>query len=431
MGTTLVELPVARGSTATEDLREVAARVERAWRAAGAETTRRDTRFVMEDETITIDLRPAEPRADSGEPGGPRDASHDCRRVALIGARGMSFHVTAPPGVDETFRATSASGVIELHGCGSVPDVVKLKSDSGRGALETVIAASGSGTPAVSSVLLERTGGVLPASPEPGPLPPLPAPLTRAGAAEARLVATGMTMAPALSWTSGDDGKGGGGVTLDAGCHHVELFAIEPRSRDTGRHAHLDLDGSMRREGGEVIAEDLSSAPDVRLETCVGTMTRVSVTFDGAPRGSAVVGIHAFHPFPAHMPESMPTEVRARFASALLARGVQPLGSDAVALARGGSGSTPVPIELEPGACYVAVAAMDHARGRGHGISIQVAVGSRVSRDEQGSKDGAALVAFCARDSAHASIDVTSRSNASGWGVAVFRVAGGAWGDGE
>ena len=32
----------------------------------------------------------------------------------------------------------SAAGIVELRGCGTVPDRVKVKSDSGRGAIETV-----------------------------------------------------------------------------------------------------------------------------------------------------------------------------------------------------------------------------------------------------------------------------------------------------
>ncbi len=421
---------VSSARAGAEDLRDVAGRVEGAWRDAGGVVARRDTRFVMEDETTTIDLR-----ADLGHGRAARAFDADCLRVALIGARGMSFHVNAVSGADEDAApVASAAGVIELHGCGLVPDVVRLRSDSGRGALEIVVASSKTALPPVSAILLERTGGALPAAPEPGPLPPLPSPRARALVAEARLRAEGFTLTPETVWPAGDDGKGSGERVLDPGCHHFELFAAEPHARgvraEVPRRSRLDLDGALRRADGDhdLIAEDQTIAPDVRLDACVAASTKVRVTFEGAPRGSPVLVTQATHPLPLHLPGAWAPEVRARLASALFAHRVASPTDDAILLARGASGNTPVPLPLEPGACYVAIAAMERAGARGHGIALRATVADRVAQDDQGAREDAAIVAFCARDATFARLEVDARSAASGWSLAVFRMVGGAWG---
>jgi hypothetical protein len=412
-------VPCVPGSAHAEDLRDVAARVRRAWSAAGGTVAPRDARFVMEDETMTIDLRP--------------DASAkatDCRHVALIGSRGMSFHVTAAPGAeDDTLQVASAAGVVELQGCAGVPDWVKLKSDSGKGALETVVASAPTVLPPVSAILLERTGGVLPSPPEPGPLPALPPPSVRASFAEGRLARDGFMVRPQLTWEAGDDGKGRHDFVLEEGCHRLDLFAVEPKNRETGRHARLDLDGALHDANGDLLADDQSVSPDVRLEACVGATTKVSVSFEGAPHGGPVLVTHAFHALPPHLPTEWGPEVRARFASVMVEHHVFGVSDEAVVLAQGASGSTPIAIDLEPGACYVAVAALERGHGRSHGLALHATVGARVSEDERGAKGDAAIVAFCARDATRGRLDVDARSSSSGWGVAVFRMVGGAWGE--
>jgi hypothetical protein len=98
---------------------------------------------------------------------------------------------------------------------------------------------------------------------------------------------------------------------------------------------------------------------------------------------------------------------------------------------QGAAGPTPIPMDLEPGACYVAVGALEHGRSRGRGLSLRVLVGERVAEDEHGAKEDAAVVAFCARGAEHGRVEVDTRSSGAGWAVAVFRVAGGAWNAGR
>jgi hypothetical protein len=108
----------------------------------------------------------------------------------------------------------------------------------------------------------------------------------------------------------------------------------------------------------------------------------------------------------------------------LLARKASAPTEEPVGFYGGVAGSTPVPVEIERGACYLAVAAITvgHARGLG----LRATVGAREEHDEQMSEDGAAAVAFCAHDHDFARLDVEARGAAITWGLALFRLEGGA-----
>jgi hypothetical protein len=413
-----------------EDLQASAARVAETWRDAGAIVARDDARFLNEGESLTLSL--------SAGPESP------CQTVALIGARGLSFHARvgdAGGQEDSDERVSSVAGVLEIRSCGAEPfRFVRLTSDAGRGAVETVIGRSADPLPAATSALLERTGGVLPPPPEPGALPPLPSPEKRAEVAETRARRDGAKTAPREAWTAGADGKGEGRLVLEAGCHRVELFAPESFSSDLrltrpsprpgipggfARRMRLDLDATLRDEDGLVLAHDHTSAPDARIDVCVGEATTTSVLFEGAPPGSPVLTTHASSPLPEHLPMAWGRGTRARMAAALLPRHVGVLPGDAVLLAQGASGLTPVPIPVEPGACYVAVAAME--RGHARGLGLRVVIGARESVDERGTNDESTAVAFCAGDRDRVRLEVEARSTGVSWGLALFRVASSVW----
>ena len=71
-------------------------------------------------------------------------------------------------------------------------------------------------------------------------------------------------------------------------------------------------------------------------------------------------------------------------------------------------------IELEPGACYVAVAALE--RGHAHGLGLRVSVGASESVDERGTNEDASAVAFCAEDRDRGRVEVEARSTGVSWG---------------
>lgn len=414
-------LLVAGDARAGGTLVDESSRLADAWRAVGASVVVDKPRFLLEDGDEDHHLVIALPDLPEGE----------CTTIALLGARGLGFHVRlADTSSDEPSvkRVPSIAGALVIERCGEpAPPRIVVSSDSGRGAFETIVARSSKPLPPLRTVLPERTGGVVTPALEPGSLPPLPPPDRRADVAETRARRDGATIATRGSWNAGPDRAGAGEIVLAPGCHMLELFAVDPRAVHPGMRGRLDLDGEMRDEGGErVLARDRSDAPDVTLVKCVGETTPVQVVFAGAPPDSPVLVSHFSWPLPAHLPDLWGNEPRARMARVLLERHVRSLRAEPVALAQGGYGLTPVPLSIEPGACYLAVVAL--VREAARSVGLRVHVGSTIAADDRGIEDDGAAVAFCAGERTTALADVEARgAPLLGWGMALYRMQSDAW----
>src|SRR5579864_1723744 len=138
-----------------------------------------------------------------------------------------------------------------------MPHRLLVTSDSGRGALETIVARSAKPLESMRSVLPERTGAAMVTAPEPGLLPPMPLPEKRADVAEARARRDGASVFGRETWQAGADGSGSADATLDPGCHALQLFAVDPRAGARSPHGKLDLDAEMRDASGDrILARD-------------------------------------------------------------------------------------------------------------------------------------------------------------------------------
>ena len=406
-----------------ETLRQAADRVAEEWRSAGAIVERLPARFLFDGQSATVRVEP------------PQSTPQTCATVALLGARGVSFHAKVagveddPLNDDPTTRAASVAGVLEMAACGAQAQALerlRVTFDAGRGAVETVFARSAAPLPSLKTVLPERTGGVLPPSPDAGPAPVLPPAIKRAETAEARAKGDGATLAPRFTWTVRGDGSGDSRLELQAGCHRIEVFAPDVRAAHATHRRRLDVDAEIRDAEDEPIARDRTDNADARVEACVGEATASTVIFAGAPPSSEVVVTHGWWPIPEHLPTLWGPQARARMARALLARRAHPPPEDAVALFVGPWGATPVVTSVEPGACYLAVAAV--TQGHSRGLGLRVVVGGRDARAERTLEDDAGAVAFCAGDEARARFEVEARPIGVAWGLALFRVEGRVWG---
>ncbi|MCL2451212.1 MAG: hypothetical protein FWD17_19880, partial [Polyangiaceae bacterium] len=220
-------------------------------------------------------------------------------------------------------------------------------------------------------------------------------------------------------------------ITLQPGCHLIELFAPDPRAAHPAtanvKGARLDLDAEMRNGADDrLMARDRSDAPDAQLPVCVGETTEADVAFIGAPTEAAVLVTHVGWPLPEHLPAVWGADARARSARILLARHVASLPSAAVQLAQGGSGVTPVPLSVEPGGCYVAVVAL--VQGSARGLGLHVGVGARSASDDRGVEGAGAAVAFCAGERSVATAEVEAHGTPLfAWGLALYRLSSGVW----
>ena len=407
---------VAHARVADAQLREEAERVAQSWRASGATVFTLKTRF-LNGERATNVLLPDLPPA-------------TCSTLAFLGARGSSFRVSFVDADDDLSqeRITSEAGAVTTERCGQPPFVrAVVLMESGRGALEVVAAHSAGALASLRNILPERTEGYVGPQPEPGRLAPLPSPEKRATLDETRAKREGAEIGRRLTWMAGPEGRGIEETALEPGCHTLVLFAPESSSTQLRGKDRLDLDAEMRDVSDDhLMARDQTDAPDARIAACVGEAMRVSINFVGATPDARVVVTHAFRHLPEHLPAVWGSEVRARMAQTLLARHVVSLPSEATVLAQGGSGSLAVPLSLEPGACYVAVAALaDQATG---GIGLRARVATRESVDARTAEQVGAAVAFCAGTQERGVAEVDARgAPLFGWALAVYRVQSEIW----
>ncbi|MBV9947269.1 MAG: hypothetical protein JOZ69_10510 [Myxococcales bacterium] len=420
-GAALVLVCFASGRSARAELRESAERVAESWRSVGAVVAIDKSRFLTDDNDDQRPLVVALPELPEG----------DCTTVLLLGARGLGFHVRLGPaagGEREGRRLPSVAGALSIERCGEPPPRrLVIASDSGRGAIETVVARSSRPLPPLRTILPERSGGPLMPFFEPGALPPLPAPERRAEVAEMRAKRDGAAIAGRETWQAGLDGTGAGEQTLDPGCHTLELFALDPRVAQPGRRSKLDLDAEMRDEADDrLLARDRTDAPDAQLAACVGEPTRVDVVFAGSPPRAPVLVAHYAWPLPDHLPSTWGPDALGRMAHLLLARHVVSLPHDPLLLAQGGSGVTPLPLEVEPGGCYLAVTTRVKETSRT--IGLRVHVGSLDVFDDRGIDGDGAVVAFCAGEHRTVLAEVEARGTPLlGWGFALYRLQSGVW----
>jgi hypothetical protein len=305
---------------ARADLREVSDRVERDWSRSGASVTHAATHFLYEDETMTVTVPPLPTDEDSSA----------CMTIALIGARGVSFHAKVSgtvddPLLDESGRhATSVAGLLSIERCGGAPiHALSVTSDAGRGAIETLVGRSHDPLPPLRIIVPERTGGILPQTPEPGALPPLPPQEKRVEIAEARSRRDGATIEDRTNFQAGIDGAGDGRIPLAAGCHRIELFAPSLRADLVARKIRIDVDAELRdEETDELLARDRTDAADARLDACVGKPTAARIVFAGSLPMSKIATTHASWPMPSELPRTWGSLALGRMATALHARNI-------------------------------------------------------------------------------------------------------------
>jgi hypothetical protein len=407
---------LASEPVASAQLHASADRLAEAWRAVGASVVIDRPRFLNDDETITIVL--------------PDLPEGDCTTLVLLGARGLGFHArpvgTSPD--EPNGRVPSEAGALSIERCGeALPHRLLVTSDSGRGAIETVVARSARPLESMRAVLPERTSSPTVNGPEPGLLPPMPPPDKRADVAEARARRDGATVVSRATSVAAADGSGLAEDTLDPGCHTLELYAVDPRTANPAQRGKLDLDAEIRDASGDrILARDRTDAPDARLDLCVGDTTKITIAFVGSPAGAPVLVAHVAWPLPDRLPTEWGNEARARMAHVLLSRHVRLLLREPVLLAQGGAGSTPVPLSIEPGACYLALVSV--IQGASRSVGLRVHVGVRDAYDDRGLDENGAVVAFCAGDHTGGLAEVETRGTPLlGWGMALYRVGAETW----
>lgn len=347
----------------------------------------------------------------------------DCVTVAVLGTPSSTFLLRFLPSSgalswpDGEHPELSVAGAAQLVRCGvrkAMLDRLALEMRSPRGVVEVVVASGPRPFPPLTRLLTERAPGAIAAPGLAGPRA-LPEPVERRIASHtARARRDGASGVSERSVRADAAGRGRVRFELQPGCHRVTLLS----DGAPGQNVDLDADLALGASA-EPVASDRSEAADATLGACVAERAIATLTFQGsAPAGGARLLVEHY-PLPAELPARWAPEERARIAQALRQhRGPSRLGAP-LFTARGVSGITLLPLELEPDACYVAAVAA--VRGQSAGVALSAELGRRQAQNHGGPDASGTLLAFCARGDTSARLSVEVRGDGVAWLLALFR----------
>jgi len=350
----------------------------------------------------------------------PKDSS--CTTVSLLGVVGVHFVLRFsepdPATPSTAFPEASAAGASEVTRCGTGKPLLSgayLEMRSPRGVIETLVSNSSAPLPRLIEVLPERDPGselaLGDAGPRPAP-PPLAARLTSLATRAQREAANGFTV---QAYQAGAEGAGAESLMLARGCHQLSLFAEATAANGTV----LDLDAELvDGESGARLAVDRADDADAALSACLGAPTRVELRFIGAaPHASLSLALTRWD-LPPGLPSSWGTEAQAGLAR--LARDAHlRLLSPPIYSSLGVQGSTELPLELEPDACYSAL--LVPLRGEVARMSLSVRAHAPGELPHGSADTDGSAVSFCAQGARLATLEVDSQGAGLAWLLAVWQ----------
>ena len=350
----------------------------------------------------------------------PKDSS--CATVTVLGVPETHFVIRfseLDPGAPNTaFPEASAAGASEVTRCGSSKPYLSamvLEMRSPRAVLETLLSTAPAGGPTLIEILKARDPGVELGLGEPGERPALPALSQRMQRVRARARREGALSFQREDWQAGEDGSGSGPLSLTAGCHELTLLA---EAVPTTASVAVDLDLELvDSESGARLAIDRGDDADATVSYCAGEAATLELRFIGAAPSSALTLLRARWDLPAGLPRAWGPEARASFGRVARSAHFRPQNQP-IYESLGVQGSTTLPLEVEPDACYTALLAPLRGEARVLSLSSYVRMPGQQARgasDTEGSS-----VSFCARGATQATLDVNGEGKNLAWLVAVW-----------
>jgi hypothetical protein len=350
----------------------------------------------------------------------PKDPS--CVSVAIIGVPDahfvLSFSSLDPSAPSTAFPEASAAGAMEVTRCGGdkpflAGALVEMRSP--REVLETLISVSPAGVPRLFESLPARDPGAELALGDPGARPVV-APLSqRVQRLSLRARAEGAQSFEQEAWQAGEDGSGAHAVALSAGCHELTLLS-ETAPPELDPPVDLDLE-LVDAESGARLAIDRGDAADGSLSWCTGEAVALELRFVGAAPSAALTLAHARWDIPAGIPKTLEPEARAALARVARATHTILLGVPLYE-SLGVQGSSTLPLEVEPDACYTAL--LVTLRGEARGLSLAARLHFSGKSPRAASDTDGTSIAFCAHGASHATLEVDSEGTNLSWLLAVW-----------
>jgi hypothetical protein len=412
----LLWLPLALAASfsakpANADLGRDVERLMLAWRVFG-HVTRMTPRLLERGDVLPLVL-PAEP-LDPTTPG--------CVTVAVLGTTSISFLLdptAAASGAGDDWPEGSLAGALELTRCGEKkPELANLVLEmrSPRGVLEFVTVASKEPAARLVQILPHRDPGPVAPLGGSGPRPSVAPLALRIRAAEERAARDQAIELTVQDLSASPTGMGTALITLAPGCHRFELLGDEAGRRPA------DVDFDVRSEDGtELLASDHSESTDARALFCIGRALPVALRFAGAGPFAKLALARSRWDLEPNMPARWPAEARARFSGVLRDQRLALNGAELVDESLGVQGDTLLPIAVEPGACYVAVAVQ--LRGDALALSMGARTSRGISQSRLDPEVAGALLSFCAGADERALLEVDARGLGLVWMTSVWRVS--------
>jgi len=350
----------------------------------------------------------------------PKDSS--CATVSVLGVRAahfvMRFSELDPGAPSSAFPESSVAGALEVTRCGAAkPYLADLSIElrSPRGVLETLLSVSPAGSPPLVEILPSRAAGTELDLGDPGPRPDLAPLAQRIARLEQRARSSGASSFDRDTLLSTADGSGGIALVLGAGCHELTLLDATPLAHGAPP-VDLDLE-LLEGENTPPLALDRAEDADASASVCLGQPTSVELRFVGATPGGRVLMTRARWDLPSGLPSDVDARARGRLARLAELAHFRPKRTP-IYRAIGIQGTTELPFEVEPDACYTALLVPLH--GEAQSLSLSV-IARAVGQAPRGAQDASgSAVSFCARGAERAMFEVDSRGASLSWLLAAW-----------
>ncbi len=340
-----------------------------------------------------------------------------CVTVTVLGVPEAHFVIRFssldPSEPSSAYPEASTAGAIDVTRCGGGKPFlagILLEMRSPRGVLETLMSVAPAGVPKLEETLPGRDPGVELLLGDPGPrptLPPLPQRVERLSARARREAARSFERE---ELAASEGGSGTHALSFAAGCHQLTLLA-EAGLPDSEPKVDLDLE-LVNPESDERVAVDHGDDADGALSWCAGANERLELRFVGARPGSQLTLTRARWDLPAGLPKAWGNEPRAALARLAWTAHVS-LSHEPVYESLGVQGSSSLPVEIEPDACYTAL--LVPLRGEVRALSLSAFVHSS-GEDARGASDiNGTVVSFCAHGASHATLEVDGDGSSLSW----------------
>jgi hypothetical protein len=395
------------------DLTDDADKLAAAW-SRGGHVTVLTPRFPVPGETTLIALPPD---ATTGDGDG-------CTTVAVLGAASTTFAVRIS-GPDSTIASAdsflpSVAGAVHLVRCGAERrslGIFGLQMRSPHGVIETVVATSERPLIELRTVLPHRDPGAVPPATGPGPPPPPAALDARIDAIERIFSRDGVSDENRRLGPT--DASGSGQVVLDlpSGCHRLFVLSVSPGGADMP----IDIDADLIWANGAIAASDRTDSPDASLLACTGERRLAVLAYGGSASRVPVMVFQGRTEIPRGLPPAIGPDAQGRMAKALFERHVALPSGQPIYASLGVSGLTELPIEVEPGRCYVAM--VSPIQGETKLLALDAEAGARYSRAHSDDADSALVAAFCAGGVDRGKLEVEAHGRELVWIAALWSTA--------